>query len=38
VRDALVGLGYSAEEVRGVLGQLTGDGAGEGSDHRRPVA
>jgi len=27
VRDALVGLGYSVEEVRGVLGQLTGDGA-----------
>lgn len=30
VRDALVGLGYSVEEVRGVLGQLTEDaGAGE---------
>jgi Holliday junction resolvasome RuvABC DNA-binding subunit len=25
VRDALVGLGYSSEEVRGVLGQLDHD-------------
>jgi Holliday junction DNA helicase RuvA len=29
VRDALVGLGYSAEEARGVLGQLDGDGSVE---------
>jgi len=29
VRDALVGLGYSAEEVRGVLGQLDDDGTVE---------
>src|SRR5262245_6918805 len=29
VRDALVGLGYSAEEVRGVLGQLEEDGSVE---------
>jgi Holliday junction DNA helicase RuvA len=29
VRDALVGLGYSTEEVRGVLGQLEEDGSVE---------
>ena len=29
VRDALVGLGYSADEVRGVLGQLDDDGTVE---------
>jgi Holliday junction DNA helicase RuvA len=29
VRDALVGLGYSTEEVRGVLGQLDEDGSVE---------
>jgi holliday junction DNA helicase RuvA len=29
VRDALVGLGYNAEEVRGVLGQLDDDGTVE---------
>jgi Holliday junction DNA helicase RuvA len=29
VRDALVGLGYSAEEVRGVLAQLDEDGSVE---------
>ncbi len=29
MRDALVGLGYSAEEVRGVLAQLDEDGTVE---------
>jgi Holliday junction DNA helicase RuvA len=29
VRDALVGLGYSSEEVRGVLGHLDDDGTVE---------